>query len=515
MYSHQRYIWAMVEKGVEPFGVLKPGEIGQQLALPAQCGKGSRALRGVETQLAGVDAVTRHVEKGVEPFGVFKCERRDVPRLCQRRNGGKPKMSERVQEWAAWSEEGDRVRIAFTPHPKRYWPTTVLSDQPLPLARCAGRAVRVEGAGAMWMYAHVVMGAVAAGAVSVEVFQPQAGWVRIYPLDQPPGGGPCPWYRVRALSGAGLEVELLRREDDQDWDPALVSGAVGVLGEASPWAVYLTGRGANWMYGAVAAQVAARGEGILTACFLPRVHPSQAVIVHGREEAGLLFPLPPALVQGRPGLVLGVVGDPGSGKSVLAKVLNRLRSETGADGWVMDCDAASPTQNWFVQMCQQGQMAEGRAIREPQKRHWDHAMELQVAQQLANLRLRHDLVIADLPGGRFTVQPPLRIPPGREVIMFAVDRFIVLGRYGEETAAAWEAELAKWDLADRIIAVLQSRDPGAPPRAEVVKEGGRYVGAVTGLDRAQSPQALADGLRLGLLPLIKELVPARDEGRGG
>ena len=68
----RRYNTCRVEKGVEPFGVLKPLLPRKTTECPGTGGKGSRALRGVETMGGQGSAADAWVEKGVEPFGVLK-----------------------------------------------------------------------------------------------------------------------------------------------------------------------------------------------------------------------------------------------------------------------------------------------------------------------------------------------------------------------------------------------------------------------------------------------------------
>ena len=47
---------------------------------------------------------------------------------------------------------------------KRFWPSRILADQPVPFAEMRGKDVTVGGPGASWMYAHIGAGLAAVGA---------------------------------------------------------------------------------------------------------------------------------------------------------------------------------------------------------------------------------------------------------------------------------------------------------------------------------------------------------------
>lgn len=425
-------------------------------------------------------------------------------------------MSE-TPRWFTLCQTNGRTDITLIPKPKvRFWPLSILHDDPVDFSACAGQTVYVDGSSAVWIYAHLAAGAAAAGAKAVYVHNPAASApIQVYPL-QRTDAPHADWFTMRRLPGAGLIVEFQQPPHSSQWPIEVVSGAAALAAadpdRPRPTLIYVTGRGANWMYAAATTQLALAYPQALLTCFMPRQHPSQAVIIHGPEAPGQLLPISPAMIEmDGPGVVLGVVGDPGSGKSVLSKALNRLRAEIDPEisGWVLDCDAASPTPDYFVAMCQRGETALGRQFRDPNKLPWTNGMERAVANQIANARLCMDLLIADLPGGNFRVDPPQRIGSQRALMMSQIDRFVVLGRYGEDNAAQWEAELAKFELDDRIVAMLESRDPQAPPSASVSKKNGRFVGTVSGLDRSAAAAALADGLRDDLVPLLKAVLAER------
>ncbi|GIW83344.1 MAG: hypothetical protein KatS3mg105_5151 [Gemmatales bacterium] len=54
-----------------------------------------------------------------------------------------------------------------------------------------------------------------------------------------------------------------------------------------------------------------------------------------------------SLRLGKPGILLGIVGDPNCGKSVLSRLLDTYRAIRRERGWLLDCDAAAPTPRWY------------------------------------------------------------------------------------------------------------------------------------------------------------------------
>ena len=60
-----------------------------------------------------------------------------------------------------------------------------------------------------------------------------------------------------------------------------------------------------------------------------------------------------------------------------------------------------------------------------------------------------DLVLLDMPGGLHSVQPPQRIPAGREPLFHAVDAFVLLAR-DESARTGWIDALSRVGVADQI-----------------------------------------------------------------
>jgi hypothetical protein len=125
-------------------------------------------------------------------------------------------------------------------------------------------------------------------------------------------------------------------------------------------------------------------------------------------------------------------------------------------------------------------------------------MEATIAEQLRLGRELFSVLIADLPGGNHKVEPPQRLPEGRERIFAEVDALILLQRDDAPSETAWREALRPHGLDGRIAAVISSSHPDGPPSLSVCKEAGLWRGGVTGLDRSGSTRELVEAYRSGL-----------------
>lgn len=179
----------------------------------------------------------------------------------------------------------------------------------------------------------------------------------------------------------------------------------------------------------------------------------------------LLFP---NLKMGKPlpelqkhGIVIGIVGDPNSGKSVFAELLEQAGAAAGADIWRYDCDYAAPTPNWYLDMMKIGRNREGSEWRRSYKRKWVAGAEEELVAELQNIRKYIDVIIADLPGGRHEKDFVQRLPPGREILFHEADFFIIVAKRqgGCDSGEAWKNELAKIGMASKIVQTIYSELP--------------------------------------------------------
>lgn len=374
---------------------------------------------------------------------------------------------------------GAGQRLTFQRHATaRFWPESVLRDAPLPLL--PGPCVELEGPGAMWMYAAGALHARASGASEIRVFQPGQPGVTVWP----PEGDAAPWCACRMEEPGYVAAMMQPAAGEQRWAPGGFAGLGASLAALAPVSVTLTGPGANWMYAGAALAAQAAG-----AVWIDYDSPAGEPVVVGGPPEALGQALPGLAQPEGPGRVIGLLGDPNSGKSVFSRLLFEALRRVEPQAWLMDCDAASPTPPWYLIQQSTPQQPLVEALRKAQKIDWSDALEDQVAERLRRLRRRLAVTLADLPGGNHKAAPPLRVPPHREVILFEVDRFVILAR-DADTEPAWRAALAPHGLDGRIAAVLTSHSPQAHPRDAVTLrqrgDGPCWRGEVWGLQRGHT-----------------------------
>ena len=367
------------------------------------------------------------------------------------------------------------------------WHPRVVASNRL-TAQFSGRTVRIEGKAPLWMYAFTAMVARQGGASGIDVIQPQQTEpVRVFPLPelqkQDPG-----WFRSHEDSAGGGIIEFQRHPDGGLWDP----DSLGSLrDEESIWnseILTLTGPAPNWLYAAVACLISERSGRIIT-YYSPR--DGYAIRLNSALGQQVEVPPSPALLSGsgKEGSVIGVVGDPNSGKSVFSILLEKGFQSAGISSlWRLDCDYAAPTSHWYLQMIGQNRLAEAKDLREAQKREWTAEAERTYGAQLKHCARSLDWVIADFPGGIHKRQPVERIPPGREVLLGAADFFVILARADKpESVGGWLDALADHGLEDRVVAIVESADYQAPLDLQVASTSPLRA-VVNGLDR----KSLAD-----------------------
>lgn len=167
------------------------------------------------------------------------------------------------------------------------------------------------------------------------------------------------------------------------------------------------------------------------------------------------------------GIVIGILGDPCSGKSVFSRtlgyVLNTCQKKWSST-WLYDCDMASPTPEWYLKNAEKDSLESKMRVK--LKTDWSTELEKKVADDLSIMRKQLDVLIADMPGGKhkkdgkkLPEDQKERIPAEgeRAGMMKECDAFIVLCRGGEDKIFnAWEEALQQHGLEDRIIARINS-----------------------------------------------------------
>lgn len=409
-------------------------------------------------------------------------------------------------DWFRVGRADDGIVVEFTPGPHQHWDPMVLRARPLDLAHetAAQRGVRVGGRGSVWMYAAAGAAAAEAGADLTIDVPAILGRVRV-PRDGDRSTLDVPW--LERIQPAEDPSRLILRFRPSG--PEAISESDAVAGLMRSFAasasrnareVVLTGRGPAWGYGALAA--GAVDGGVERVLFFSPV--DQVPIVCWSRGCRGPLPEPPAWLldalgyerEAFPGLTVGVIGDPNSGKSVFSMLLERAFGAGRTSvvrAFRYDCDRASPTPYWFLRMhARAPDDPEPRQFREAAKQKWTPEMERSIAAALVRLRAYFPVVVADLPGGNHKITPPARIPPGREVIMREIDRFVLVAR-DEAAVVAWRETLAAHGLADRLVAIVETRDPQMPVSlSRAATDADRWQ--ITGLDRSAVLPLLASSL---------------------
>jgi hypothetical protein len=375
--------------------------------------------------------------------------------------------------------------VSFQPSEGPLWEPEVVATDPLPTAAFHAKRVLIEGKGPMWMYAHTAAMAVRGGASRILVYQPQLEEpVLIYPI-QAADRLDSAWLQHREDESGGSIVTFQSPEPGSQWSPVLLPCLLEAAGFWDPGLLTLTGPAANWMYAAATA-LAATDPNRLIVYFSPKE--GRAILLTPLPGRSVDIPPSPSLIQhpGARGKVVGVLGDPNSGKSVLSILLTygfehaRLKPV-----WRLDCDHAAGTPQWYLHLLEKNRTADATQLRETQKRPWTTEAERTLATQLNHCANSLKWTIADFPGGIHKGGPIQRIPKGRDVLLRPADHFIILARPDRpESEDGWRDELAKHGLADRILGVVTSSDPTANLSVEVLdSEPAELRAMACGLDR--------------------------------
>ena len=415
-------------------------------------------------------------------------------------------MSPGRQSWYSLAAVDGAVSVTIrSPATGRYWPLAVMAEDPLPTVSWAGRRVAVTGLGPVVFYAHLGVVAARNGATSITVDQPQGSLTFAGRFADTPAPAHVCTSRVRSIDATVVRWDLPRTPDEV---LALDSLAPEVPDLDGVDSVILAGRAPVALYAAAAFAAHRAGATRIGAFSMP----DGVVVVHDAIPGlvGSVLPVAtdPSLAAAcgastvERGVALGVAGDPNCGKSVLSQTLDAVRVTMGGSGWRFDCDLATPTATWFLELVAQGREDDARDRRDPLKSAWTPELEARAAELLRGVKRHTALVVTDLPGGRHKLVPPVRVPVTRQALFREIDRYVLLGR-DQAGITAWRAELAALGIDDRIHAEVVSRDPGARPGGSIQRDrDGIWRGTLLGLDRTQSTVELVDGLREALIPLI-------------
>ena len=255
-----------------------------------------------------------------------------------------------------------------------------------------------------------------------------------------------------------VEPSVLRRLELPDVNPAkplIIEGAIPI-----------------WLGQAVAAHYLHRVPAV--AFYDPRLGGGVVAATHTSDVGvGELIPLTQEEVQKalakRQTKVVGILGDPNSGKSVFLHLLNDELRRMGLVTLTQEADLTAPTQHWSLFAPEIRK--ELKKVMSPEERLQWTVNSLRQARESGTV----DIVLADIGGGR----PDLgqRVTRENMAILQYVDGVVIVSRNDRNNIEAWLRELKTYLPHMKVYAVLESVLEG-----EATVKG--MYGIVTHLDRA-------------------------------
>lgn len=404
-------------------------------------------------------------------------------------------------EWI-WSEVVSSDRVVLHLSGKTFWEVEEIAGTPWPKGiRFDGMTVMLEGQASQWIYAYCAIKVVELGAEKIIIFQPQlSDSVCIYPINGGVSG--CNWFSADRIEPDGIWLELISPPVDELWEKGVLSDLPDLFASEKfigIRTITITGQASIWMAVAVAVNVWVKGIKQVK-LFAPRNN----VSIQVSPELKRTNEKP--VTRKVAGTVIGVVGDPNSGKSVFSHLLYKACRESGLQVWRYDCDAASSTPDWYMQMRRQCRDKEAKELRVGNKRQWTAELEAGTALTIDYLKRYYGLIIADVAGGIHKEGEPSeaaqRIPPGRELIMRQIDAFIVLSLPERDSGKWWRRDLALHRMDGKIVAELVTTSPERPLSLVLEDNSTDSIlhGRITGLQRdavlnGTILQPLLDGLK--------------------
>lgn len=353
------------------------------------------------------------------------------------------------------------------------------------LGKIRDRRIRIEGKGTVELYAFASYICVKGGCESLSVFDfTLSNYFEIYRKNTPAASSIPSWCSVVEKSDTFVMSVERSHLPDGRWPDELVRRCSFYFSyDLRSKPVVMTGRGSLLFYSVMAASVAASG---CVNVLVEKPTENQLIRIFGDFAA--------RAVGKKNGLMIGVLGDPNSGKSVFSKVFGCiLQRSTAKSVWGYDCDAAAPTSDWYIYGLQraksQSEIDFEKRAREATKQKWSVALEKQVSERMKIVKSNLDIVVADFPGGWHDEKSNThkRIPDsGRAEMLANCDSFVIIGRSdAPERIAEWKNALAGYGLSNRVIAEIISESPDAPPEVKSARldSDGIFRAVLRGLDR--------------------------------
>jgi len=401
----------------------------------------------------------------------------------------------------SFDETDGNLVIHLNPSADRNLLPSVLEDPAIDNLPFNGKKTVLEGGAPLWLYAYFAVRAVMKGTKEIIVCQPGVDDTLIW------SGGPL----LTANAATDTPCFVISKKDSHDvrlkfffpphekkgkWTMAdLIKTPLSFPDNTE--ILFIGGKAANWMYLAVV--VTAHNAGIKHILYDTPTERSYISIGAVKPNIDLNKPK-----LEKSGLVVGIVGNPNSGKSVFSDWLENEIMDEWENSWRIDADHASPTPKWYLDGISSGQ--EDEVIKIRKKQNWTSDMELNIAGRLRTTREYLDITLVDLPGGR-KLSPTEHqcIPPGREVIFKEIDLFLILWR-DEAILEGWLSALREHNMENRVFAEIQSCNPDDPPFLETHREENKVIGKAQGLKRGNSGYSVRQIVKQGAQEIIKYLL---------
>lgn len=348
------------------------------------------------------------------------------------------------------------------------------------------RNIRIKGRCPVEIYAYAVYWCVRNGCKSISIEEFNLGTdLQIYKEGENISDTIPSWCCIKKKNDSVILSVIPSSTLDGKWSKEIIkesSRCFKFCDESKP--LFLTGRGSLIFYAVMACSAAVSG--------------CRNVFIDKPTEKSLLkisgsF-IPSKNIDGRLGKMIGIIGDPNSGKSVFSRVIGCLVELYGNKSvWVYDCDAAALTSDWYIYGLQQAQSEKDeeriKNVRNSIKQKWSEPLELTVSQNMENTKKCLDFVIADLPGGMHDDEKNIhrRIPDkGRVQMLCNCDSFVIIGRPDRpESIDGWKSALADYNMQEKVVAEILSQNPERTPSVDnsFFDENGIFHATVCGLDR--------------------------------
>ncbi|MBP5452396.1 MAG: hypothetical protein J6Y16_09200 [Treponema sp.] len=295
-----------------------------------------------------------------------------------------------------------------------------------------------------------------------------------------------PWCAISKESDSVILSVVPSNSPDGHWNEEVIvkNSSCFMFADSSKFAI-LTGQGSLLFYSIMACSAAVSGYENL---FVKKPIEKNLIGI-----AGPVLNIKPQ--NKKAGTMIGILGDPNSGKSVFSKVLENIlrKYSDGKTVWTYDCDAAAPTPNWYIYGLQNANSQEEADIktnaRKATKQKWTEQLERKVSEYMKTIKSNIDFIVADFPGGRHDEKKNIheRIPSeARAEMLKNCDYFVIIARSDvPDRITDWKKALNEYNLANRVIAEIISRNPQAAPVVETcsLAKGEVFHATVCGLDR--------------------------------